>query len=69
MSYGVGIVVVQKGEFANLYADGGLVIQGNHTVTFNHYVCEEIDSSKSVNCLTGVNCVYQPRFIFDNNSE
>eukprot|EP00957_Ditylum_brightwellii_P182217 13882110-Ditylum_brightwellii.AAC.1 len=35
-------------------------IEGNQTMNFNCYACEGVDSRKSVNCLAGVNCVYQP---------
>eukprot|EP00957_Ditylum_brightwellii_P042526 3220231-Ditylum_brightwellii.AAC.1 len=59
-SHGVGSIVVQKRGFESLYGDGGPIIQVNHTVNFNYYVCEVIGSRKSVNCLAGVNCVYQP---------
>eukprot|EP00957_Ditylum_brightwellii_P119551 9121955-Ditylum_brightwellii.AAC.1 len=58
-SHGVGSVVVQKRGFENLYGDGGPLIQGHHNVNFSHYVCKVIDSRKSINCLAGVNCVYQ----------
>eukprot|EP00957_Ditylum_brightwellii_P185741 14141502-Ditylum_brightwellii.AAC.1 len=56
----VGSVVVQKRGFESLYGDGGPVVEGNQTMNFNHYVCEVIDSRRSVNCLAGLNRVYQP---------
>eukprot|EP00957_Ditylum_brightwellii_P037316 2824447-Ditylum_brightwellii.AAC.1 len=59
-SHGVGSVVAQKRGFESLHGDGGPVIEGNRTMHFNCYVCEAIHSRKSVNCLSGVNCVYQP---------
>eukprot|EP00957_Ditylum_brightwellii_P201482 15325844-Ditylum_brightwellii.AAC.2 len=57
--HGIGSVIVQKRSFESLYGDGGPVIKGNQTMNFNCYVCVVVDSRKSVNCLVGVNHVYQ----------
>eukprot|EP00957_Ditylum_brightwellii_P178053 13562152-Ditylum_brightwellii.AAC.1 len=56
----VGSVVVQKKGLESLYGDGGPVIEGNRRMHFNGYACKVIDNRKSVNCLAGVNHVYQP---------
>eukprot|EP00957_Ditylum_brightwellii_P156902 11941307-Ditylum_brightwellii.AAC.1 len=62
-SHRVGSVVVQKRGFESLYDYGGPVVEGIQTMNFNHYAYEVIDDRKSVNCLVGVNCVYQPGYL------
>eukprot|EP00957_Ditylum_brightwellii_P003772 286645-Ditylum_brightwellii.AAC.1 len=62
-SRGQGSIMVQKRGFESLYGDGEPVIQGNDSAfKCNRYVCGVIDSRKSMNCLAGVNCVYQPGY-------